>query len=74
MACPNEANKQATREEKIRKYGQLCFEIRERRPGYTVIVVPNVIGFLGGGMKNLKTDIKNILSECHDNEINNVIQ
>ena len=36
MACPSEANKHAKREEKIRKYEQLCFEIRERQPGYTV--------------------------------------
>ena len=31
MACPNEWNKNVKQEEKIRKYQQLCFELRERR-------------------------------------------
>ena len=31
MACPNEANRQVKREAKIKKYEQLCFELRERR-------------------------------------------
>ena len=34
MACPNESNKEKKREEKMRKYQQLCYEIRERRDGY----------------------------------------
>ena len=37
--------------EKLEKYQQLAFEIRERRPGYKVIVIPIVIGCLGGGMR-----------------------
>ena len=49
MACPNEASKEAKRDGKIRKYQQLCFELRERR-GYMVKVIPLVIGCLGGGM------------------------
>jgi hypothetical protein len=44
MACPNESNKNVKREEKIRKYHQLCFELRERREGYRVKVIPSVIG------------------------------
>ncbi|XP_068739641.1 uncharacterized protein [Montipora capricornis] len=39
MACPNESNKEAKREEKIRKYQQLRFELRERREGYIVKVM-----------------------------------
>ena len=27
MACPNEAKRQVKREEKIKKYEQLCFEL-----------------------------------------------
>ena len=57
MACPDEANRQVKREEKIKKYEQLCFELTERREGYMVKVIPIVIGCLRGGMKELKTDI-----------------
>ena len=41
-ACPNESNKEAKREEEMRKYQQLCFELRERPGGYMVIVIPTV--------------------------------
>ena len=71
MACPNEANKAAKREEKIRKYQQLCFELRERR-GYMVKVIPLVIGCLGGGMGELKTSIKRIFDGITENELNKV--
>ena len=64
MACPNEANKEEKRLEKIRKYQQLCFELRERRVGFKVKVVPAVIGCLGGGMKMLKRDV----NELFENE------
>ena len=37
--------------EKQTKYRQLAFELRERRVGYNVVVVPLVIGALGGGVK-----------------------
>ena len=60
MACPNEANRQVKLEEKIKKYEQLCFELRERREGYMVKVISIVIGCLGGGMKELKTDMQKI--------------
>ena len=70
MACPNEANKEAKREEKIRKYQQLCFELRERREGYTITVIPTVIGCLGGGMKELKEELRKIIDYEHDKEIN----
>ena len=49
MACPNEANRQVKRKEKIKKYKQLCFELIERREGYTVKVISIVIGCLGRG-------------------------
>ena len=45
MACPNESNKEKKRQEKMRKYQQLCYEIRERRDGYKVKIIPVVIGF-----------------------------
>ena len=56
MAYPDEINKEETRTEKIRKYQQLCYEIRERREGYTVKMIPSVVGCLGSGMKQLKID------------------
>ena len=58
MACPNESNKEKKREEKVKKYQQLCYEIRERRDGYKVKIIPVVIGCLGGGMKRLKDGVE----------------
>ena len=63
MACPNEMNKEEKRTEKIRKYQQLCYEIRERREGYIVKMIPSVIGCLGGGMKQLKSHFKELFND-----------
>ena len=65
--CPTEANKDINREEKTRKYQQLCFELRERR-GYKVKVTPTVIGCLGGGLKELKANIKSIFDNDNNNK------
>ena len=51
MACPQEINIVEKRNEKQTKYRQLAFELRESRVGYNIIVVPLVIGALGGGVK-----------------------
>ena len=68
-ACPNEKIKIAKWDEKIEKYNRLCFELRERREGYTVKVVPAIIGCLGGGMKELKESIRQIFEyENNDKE------
>ena len=70
MACPMESNRTKKRDDKVTKYQQLCFEVRERREGYTVEVIPTIIGCLGGGMKELRTNIKRILKNyCDDNEL-----
>ena len=69
MVCPNESNKEAKREAKMRKYQQLCFELRERREGYTVIVIPMVIGCLGGGINEFKANIKRICDYHNDEEL-----
>ena len=42
MACPVESNIEEKLREKRTKYKQLAFEIRERRAGYTVEVIPFV--------------------------------
>ena len=57
-ACPKEFNKDRKREENIRKYEQLCYDLRERRDRYKDEGLPVVIGCLGGGMKRLKEDIR----------------
>ena len=63
MACPNEFNKDGKREEKIRKYQQLCYKLRESRDGYKVKIIPVVNGCLGGGMKRLKDDIRELFND-----------
>ena len=65
MACPMESNRTKKRDDKVTKYQQLCFEVRERRE-----VIPTIIGCLGGGMKEVRTNIKRILKNyCDDNEL-----
>ena len=61
-----EKNKERKREEKMRKYQQLCYEMRERRNGYKVKIIPLVIGCLGGGMKRLKDDVKELFKNEKD--------
>ena len=48
---------------------QLCFELRDRREGYTVIVIPMVIGYLGGVIKELKANIKRIFDYHNDKKL-----
>ena len=70
MACPDEKNKIAKRDEKIGKYSRLCFELRERRKSYTVNVDPANTGCLGGGMQELKESIGEIFEyENNDKEL-----
>ena len=52
--------------EKMTKYRQLAFEIREQRPSYDVYVLPVVIGALGGSIKTLRKDLKKVF---HNNEL-----
>ena len=51
MACPQQWNIGAKRLEKLTKYRQLAYETRERRPEYKIMVVPLVVGALGGGIR-----------------------
>ena len=69
MACPNKYNKMAKQDEKIARYNSLCFELRERR-GYKVKVIPTIIGCFGGGMKELKENIRQIFEyDSNDKEL-----
>ena len=63
MACPNESNVNAKHLEKIEKYQQLAFEIRERHLGYKVMIIPIVIGCLGGGIKRATNRIRRIIKD-----------
>ena len=52
MACPMESNLEKKRNEKLTKYRQIAFEIREKRKDCYVEIVPLIIGCCGGGFKN----------------------
>jgi hypothetical protein len=60
MACPQQRNIDTKRLEKLTKYRQLAFEERERRPGYEIVVVPLIIGALGGGMRQITKDMAKV--------------
>ena len=51
------ATEHTKRMEKLTKYRQLAFEMRERHPGYVIKVVPVIIGGLASGTKMLKTEL-----------------
>ena len=63
MACPNEMYIGEKHHEKLTKYQQLAFEIREERPEYRVEIVPIVIGCLGGGMKLVESQVRKIIKD-----------
>ena len=63
MACPMEGNIEKKRNEKLTKYRQIAFEIREKRVGFTVEVVPLIIGCCGGGLKNTIKAIKKTIDD-----------
>ena len=61
MACPQQHNLETKRAEKLTKYQQLAFEMRERRPGYVVTVIPIVVRALGGGMKKMISELSKLI-------------
>ena len=61
MACPMECNVLQKTNEKLRNYSQLAYEMREKRPGYKVIIVPLVIRCLGAGVKLFKKYAKQLI-------------
>ena len=63
MAYPNEKNIGEKHREKLSKYQQLAFEMREKRPEYRVEIVPIVIGCLGGVMKQVECQVKKIIKD-----------
>ena len=63
MACPMQQNIDTKRTDKLTRYRQLAFEMRERRPRYTVTIVPVIIGALGGGMKKTTNELTKLLAK-----------
>ena len=63
MACPMQQNIDTKRTDKLTRYRQLAFEMRERRNGYTVTIVPVIIGTLGGGMKKTINEVTKLLAK-----------
>ena len=63
MACPQQHNLETKRAEKLTKYRQLAFEMRERCLGYMVTVIPVVIGALGGGIKKTISELSRLITE-----------
>ena len=63
MARPQENRTVTKRGEKLTKYRQLAFELRERRAEYKIYVIHVVIGALGGGIKEAIHEVKKILKQ-----------
>ena len=63
MGCPMQQNIDTKRRDKLTRYRQLAFEMRERRPGYTVTFVPVIIGALGGGMKKTMDELTKLITK-----------
>ena len=63
MGCTQKNNIEKKRLEKRTNYRQLAFEIRERRPGFKVRVVPLVISASGGGIKETLKELENMFQK-----------
>ena len=50
------------------KYLQLAFELRERRPGYDITIVPVVLCYLGGSIKEVLRNVGRVFWECLERE------
>ena len=60
MACPQQRKIETKMLEKLTKYRQLAYESRARWPEYKIMVVRMVIEALGGGIRQIMVDIRNI--------------
>ena len=63
MANPQENNLEKKRLEKRTNYRQHAFEIKERRPGFKVKVVPLVIPAFGGSIKEILKELENMFEK-----------
>ena len=60
---PNSKTSKQNGLEKLTKYTQLAYELRERRPAYKITVIPLRVGALGGGMKSAMVELSNVLNK-----------
>ena len=61
MACPSDLNIDEKINKKQQKYRQLAYEIRGKRPGHKVEIIPMVIRCMGEGATSLKDQIRRVL-------------
>ena len=54
IACLSDQNINEKVKEKLQKYQQLAYEIRERRPGHHVDIIPDFIGCMERSGKRLR--------------------
>ena len=47
----------------LTRYRQLAVETREKRLGYSITIIPVIIGTLGADMKNTMNDMTNLLTK-----------
>ena len=62
MGCPREENVCVTEMEKKLKYQQLCYELRVQYPGWTIHLIPLIVGCLGS-VNNLEANISKVLEK-----------
>ena len=63
MACSQQHNLETKRAEKLTKYRQPAFEMRERCSGCVVTVIPIVVGALGGGLKKTISELSKLITK-----------
>ena len=63
MECLQENNIEKKRLEKRTNYKQITFEIRERRSGFKVKVVPLLISVSSGGLKEILKELENMFEK-----------
>ena len=63
MTCPQENIIEKEKLEKRTNFRQLAFEIRERRTGFKVEVVPLVISIFGEDLKEMLKELENMFEK-----------
>ena len=63
MAVPMEINVEKKATSKIEKYQQLSYEMRIKRPGYKIFIIPLIIGCCGGGAEKTIFELKKFFDE-----------
>ena len=63
MAYPKQYNIDTKPRDKLTRYRQFPSETKERRSGYTVTIIPVIIGALVGGMKRTMNKLTKLLTK-----------